>query len=337
MFLNTIETPHKAPLVFVGWFEDYPDPSDFFDPSSSCQSAVKGGERPPGTATRTSTPRRPPPVPTPTWPKRVDDTGPSDSGHHGPPAVVAPFNQGCGWKSTRGRLRDPSGLAVHPARRVHQSVTSIRGGAAPRLLPVIPSPAPDPCSPTRSGDWRCRARGDRPRHVLPAPMFLRRIRPDGGRSERGAGRRRRIRHALGLDRSFLEQLAAYVGNIIHGLRALDLPEPDAPGASRRPSSSRSRGCSSSSSSACRSIMAAAAPGRGSDRLSTDDHDRPRLGPGFWVGYLLLEAIFQMSTRLTSTSSRSAAGTAADLPSIIPPALAVGFGGAAYYQRLVRRR
>jgi oligopeptide transport system substrate-binding protein len=42
-FLNTIETPHKAPLVFVGWFEDYPDPSDFIDPLLSCQSAVKGG------------------------------------------------------------------------------------------------------------------------------------------------------------------------------------------------------------------------------------------------------------------------------------------------------
>jgi ABC-type transport system substrate-binding protein len=42
-FLNTIETPHKAPMVFVGWFEDYPDPSDFIDPILSCQSAVKGG------------------------------------------------------------------------------------------------------------------------------------------------------------------------------------------------------------------------------------------------------------------------------------------------------
>lgn len=42
-FLNTIETPHKAPLVFVGWFEDYPDPSDFIDPLLSCVSAVKGG------------------------------------------------------------------------------------------------------------------------------------------------------------------------------------------------------------------------------------------------------------------------------------------------------
>lgn len=42
-FLNTIETPHKAPLVYVGWFEDYPDPSDFIDPILSCAAAVKGG------------------------------------------------------------------------------------------------------------------------------------------------------------------------------------------------------------------------------------------------------------------------------------------------------
>jgi len=42
-FLNTIETPHEAPLVYVGWFEDYPDPSDFIDPILSCASAVKGG------------------------------------------------------------------------------------------------------------------------------------------------------------------------------------------------------------------------------------------------------------------------------------------------------
>ena len=42
-FLGTIETPHAAPLVFVGWFEDYPDPSDFIDPILSCASAVSGG------------------------------------------------------------------------------------------------------------------------------------------------------------------------------------------------------------------------------------------------------------------------------------------------------
>jgi len=42
-FLDRIETPHKAPMGYVGWFQDYPDPSDFFDPLLSCQSAVQGG------------------------------------------------------------------------------------------------------------------------------------------------------------------------------------------------------------------------------------------------------------------------------------------------------
>ncbi len=42
-FLDRIETPHKAPMGYVGWFQDYPDPSDFIDPLLSCQSAVQGG------------------------------------------------------------------------------------------------------------------------------------------------------------------------------------------------------------------------------------------------------------------------------------------------------
>ena len=42
-FLNRIETPHKAPMGWVGWFQDYPDPSDFIDPILSCASAVNGG------------------------------------------------------------------------------------------------------------------------------------------------------------------------------------------------------------------------------------------------------------------------------------------------------
>jgi peptide/nickel transport system substrate-binding protein len=42
-FLDRIETPHKAPLGWVGWFQDYPDPSDFIDPLLSCATAVQGG------------------------------------------------------------------------------------------------------------------------------------------------------------------------------------------------------------------------------------------------------------------------------------------------------
>jgi len=42
-FLDRIFTPHKAQLGYVGWFQDYPDPSDFIDPLLSCASAVQGG------------------------------------------------------------------------------------------------------------------------------------------------------------------------------------------------------------------------------------------------------------------------------------------------------
>jgi peptide/nickel transport system substrate-binding protein/oligopeptide transport system substrate-binding protein len=41
--LGTIQTPHAAPLVYIGWFQDFPDPSDFIDPILSCASAVEGG------------------------------------------------------------------------------------------------------------------------------------------------------------------------------------------------------------------------------------------------------------------------------------------------------
>jgi ABC-type transport system substrate-binding protein len=42
-FLDSISTPHTAPIGWVGWFQDYPDPSDFIDPTLSCAAAVKGG------------------------------------------------------------------------------------------------------------------------------------------------------------------------------------------------------------------------------------------------------------------------------------------------------
>lgn len=41
--IGTISTPHQAPLVQIGWFQDFPDPSDFIDPILSCAAAVEGG------------------------------------------------------------------------------------------------------------------------------------------------------------------------------------------------------------------------------------------------------------------------------------------------------
>jgi ABC-type transport system substrate-binding protein len=43
VLLGTISTPHAAPLVMIGWFQDFPDPSDFIDPILSCATAVEGG------------------------------------------------------------------------------------------------------------------------------------------------------------------------------------------------------------------------------------------------------------------------------------------------------
>jgi peptide/nickel transport system substrate-binding protein len=42
VLLGTIVVPHQAPMVFIGWFQDFPDPSDFFDPILSCATAVAG-------------------------------------------------------------------------------------------------------------------------------------------------------------------------------------------------------------------------------------------------------------------------------------------------------
>jgi ABC-type transport system substrate-binding protein len=43
VLFGTITTPHEAPLVYTGWSQDFPDPSDFYDPILSCPAAVEGG------------------------------------------------------------------------------------------------------------------------------------------------------------------------------------------------------------------------------------------------------------------------------------------------------
>lgn len=43
VLLGTITVPHQAPLTYIGWFQDFPDPSDFIDPILSCAAAVEGG------------------------------------------------------------------------------------------------------------------------------------------------------------------------------------------------------------------------------------------------------------------------------------------------------
>jgi ABC-type transport system substrate-binding protein len=40
--LGTITVKHQAPMVFIGWFQDFPDPSDFYDPILSCATNTEG-------------------------------------------------------------------------------------------------------------------------------------------------------------------------------------------------------------------------------------------------------------------------------------------------------
>ncbi len=42
VLIGTITVPHEAPLVLIAWFQDFPDPSDFYDPILSC-AAAEGG------------------------------------------------------------------------------------------------------------------------------------------------------------------------------------------------------------------------------------------------------------------------------------------------------
>lgn len=42
VLLETILQPRSTPLLGIGWFQDYPDPSDFYDPILSC-AALEGG------------------------------------------------------------------------------------------------------------------------------------------------------------------------------------------------------------------------------------------------------------------------------------------------------
>jgi peptide/nickel transport system substrate-binding protein/oligopeptide transport system substrate-binding protein len=37
-----VQTKYKAPMSWDAWFQDFPDPNDFFDPILSCASAVPG-------------------------------------------------------------------------------------------------------------------------------------------------------------------------------------------------------------------------------------------------------------------------------------------------------
>ena len=41
-FITAVGTKGKVPMSWVAWYQDFPDPNDFFEPIESCASAVPG-------------------------------------------------------------------------------------------------------------------------------------------------------------------------------------------------------------------------------------------------------------------------------------------------------
>ena len=151
----------------------------------------------------------------------------------------------------------------------------------------------------------------------------------------------RIRHALGLDRPFLEQLGTYLGNIAQGNfgHSISQNRDVLPLVLQRFPATLQLALAGLFVELAiglpLGILAAARQGSWFDRSATIATIVLVSAPGFWVGYLLLEAIFQLHLVHIDIFPVGGGYKAWDLPSLIPPALALGFGGAAYYQRLVR--
>jgi peptide/nickel transport system permease protein len=82
-------------------------------------------------------------------------------------------------------------------------------------------------------------------------------------------------------------------------------------------------------------MAAARRGSLFDRFSTASMVVLISAPSFWVGYLLLEVVFQLNQAHVGFLPVGGGYRAFDLRYLALPALTLGFSGAAYYNRLIR--
>ncbi|HXI45387.1 MAG TPA: ABC transporter permease [Candidatus Acidoferrales bacterium] len=151
-----------------------------------------------------------------------------------------------------------------------------------------------------------------------------------------------IRHALGLDRGFFEQLGTYIGNILHGdfgfsyhqhrpVLGLLLE--------RFPATAQLAVAGLVIELAIGlplGVMAATRRGSWWDRWATIFTIVLVSAPSFWVGYLLLELVFQGHQSAGIDILPLGGGYKPfDLRYLFLPALTLGFGGAAYYNRLMR--
>jgi peptide/nickel transport system permease protein len=151
----------------------------------------------------------------------------------------------------------------------------------------------------------------------------------------------RIRHSLGLDQPFLAQLVQYFERLLQGdfghsynQNADVLPLV----LSRFPATAQLAVAGLILEIAIGlplGVMAAARRGSLFDRLSTASMVVLISAPSFWVGYLLLEAVFKLNQAHISILPVGGGYKALDLRYLALPALTLGFSGAAYYHRLIR--
>jgi peptide/nickel transport system permease protein len=173
-------------------------------------------------------------------------------------------------------------------------------------------------------------------YVLPADPARLIAGPNAGPADVEA-----IRHALGLDRPFIDRFATYLSNLAHGdfgfsyhQHASVLPLI----LSRFPATGQLALAGLVVELVIGlplGILAATRRGSGWDRGATIFTVVLVSAPSFWVGYLLLEVVFQAHLGGINILPVGGGYKPFDLRYLALPALTLGFGGAAYYNRLMR--
>jgi peptide/nickel transport system permease protein len=150
-----------------------------------------------------------------------------------------------------------------------------------------------------------------------------------------------IRKALGLDAPFQDQLVRYVGNVLHGDFGFSSPQhADVLPLilSRFPATAQLAAAGLFVELAIGiplGILAATRRGSFWDRSATMATVVLVSAPSFWVGYLHLEVVFQAHLGHVDILPVGGGYKPLDLRYLALPALTVGFGGAAYSNRLRR--
>jgi len=173
-------------------------------------------------------------------------------------------------------------------------------------------------------------------YVLPADPARLIAGPNAGPADVTA-----IRKALGLDAPFQVQLVRYIGNVLHGDFGFSYHQHKSVLPlilDRFPATAQLAAAGLVVELAIGiplGILAATRRGSYWDRSATMATVVLVSAPSFWVGYLLLEVVFQAHLGHVDILPVGGGYKPFDLRYLALPALTVGFGGAAYYNRLMR--